>query len=556
MVLGVCRRVLHNTHDVEDAFQAAFLVLVRKAATIRQRELLGNWLYGVAYRTALDAKTARQRVRERQVSKMPECVAGEPAHLETDVRPLLDQELNRLPEMYRVAVVLCDLEGRTRKEAADRLGVAVGTLSGRLTTAHRLLAKRLARRGLANSSIALAAVLSQESASAGVPLPLVMTTVENATAVLAGQAGSVSATITLLTEGALKAMFVKKLKAISETVLLTGIIVAVGLLVYQTSAGINADIDALAPRVLKLDGKGRRVAWGPDDKTLVVVVKYGNGSAIQLCDLDKGKVKETLESSKDPGLAFQGMAFSSDGKMFAATVAGGPGRGDAVRVWDAQTWAVKQTLEADFQLAGVAFSPDGTSVAAGSPARKLVALWNVETGKFERSLRTGDTQAWSVAFTPDGKTLAVGCQKGVEPGEVLLWDTETWKQKHSLAQDQYVNAVTISPSGEIVAAATGGPELRLWDVQKGKMIHSIQGHGPGARSLCISPDNKLIAAPGSDNKVYVWDVETAKLTETLEGHSNEVYCIAFSHDGKALASISQDQTVHVWRIARGMDLKK
>src|SRR5262249_42961899 len=116
MVLGVCRRMLHNPHDAEDAFQATFPVLGRKAATIARRELLGNWLYGVAYRTALDARAAaaRRRVREKQVSEMPEPEASASEDVWRDLRPLLDEELSRLPDKYRVPVVLCDLEGRTR----------------------------------------------------------------------------------------------------------------------------------------------------------------------------------------------------------------------------------------------------------------------------------------------------------------------------------------------------------------------------------------------------------------------------------------------------------
>src|SRR6516225_6874494 len=112
MVLGVCRRVLGNPHDAEDAFQATFLVLVCKAASVRRREPVGSWLYGVAYRTALEAKgrLARRRVRERQVRDMPQPTA-EPEEELRELLPVLDRELSRLPEYYRAAVVLCDLEG-------------------------------------------------------------------------------------------------------------------------------------------------------------------------------------------------------------------------------------------------------------------------------------------------------------------------------------------------------------------------------------------------------------------------------------------------------------
>ena len=152
MVLGVCRRILRNTHDAEDAFQATFLVLARKAPSIGQRELVGNWLYGAAYRAALEAKAARRRVRERQVSAMPEPEAAAEAQDWVDLRPVLDQELSRLPDKYRVPVALCDLQGRTRRDVARQLGIPAGTLSGRLATARRVLASRLARVGVALSA--------------------------------------------------------------------------------------------------------------------------------------------------------------------------------------------------------------------------------------------------------------------------------------------------------------------------------------------------------------------------------------------------------------------
>src|SRR5205807_805294 len=123
----------------EDVFQATFLVLVKKAATLRRRELLANWLYGVAYRTALEARTAkaRRRARETQRSTMPEPAVNtvDRADAAGDVPDIIDQELCRLPEKYRAAVVLCDVEGRPRKEAARQLRIPEGTLSSRLATA-------------------------------------------------------------------------------------------------------------------------------------------------------------------------------------------------------------------------------------------------------------------------------------------------------------------------------------------------------------------------------------------------------------------------------------
>jgi RNA polymerase sigma factor (sigma-70 family) len=228
MVLGVCRRVLPSIHDAEDAFQATFLVLVHKGASVTARESVGNWLYGVAYRTAQKARTAaaRRRAKEKQMAR-PEA-RSEPDDPWQELRPLIDQELSQLPDKYRELLVLCDLEGHTRKEAARRLGCPEGTVSGRLARARVLLAKRLTRHGLALSAGAVAAALVENAASACVPAPLVGSTVKAATLVAAGHvaAGVVSAPVVALTEGVLTTMFLSKVKLGLALVLAVGVLVA------------------------------------------------------------------------------------------------------------------------------------------------------------------------------------------------------------------------------------------------------------------------------------------------------------------------------------------
>jgi RNA polymerase sigma factor (sigma-70 family) len=223
MVLGVCRRVLRHADDAEDAFQATFLVLVRKAASVVPRERVGNWLYGVAYRTALAAKTTsiQRRTKERSMKEMPEPTA--PAvSWENDWRPLLDQELSRLPEKYRVPVVLCELEGRTRREVAKQLDIPEGTLSSRLATARRLLARRLTRRGLVISAGAVALALAPPEASAA----LVISTVKAATLLAAGGVATalVSARVAALMEGAIQAMLRTRLKTLGMVLLVLGVL--------------------------------------------------------------------------------------------------------------------------------------------------------------------------------------------------------------------------------------------------------------------------------------------------------------------------------------------
>jgi RNA polymerase sigma factor (sigma-70 family) len=240
MVLGVCRRVLEHQQDAEDAYQATFLVLASKASSILDRESVANWLYGVAYRTAQKARVAaaRRRVKENHMAR-PE------AFDETgwdDLRPLLDKELNCLPDKYREPLILCDLEGVTRKEAAQQLGWSEGTLSGRLARARGILAKRLGRYGLPFAGAGIAAMLSSNEASACVPASLVLSTVKAAASVAAGHAvtGVVSAPVAALTKGVLKTMFLTKLKTVSAVLLAVGILAVGGASYFAQPAATPA----------------------------------------------------------------------------------------------------------------------------------------------------------------------------------------------------------------------------------------------------------------------------------------------------------------------------
>jgi RNA polymerase sigma factor (sigma-70 family) len=164
MVFGVCRRVTGNYHLAEDAFQAVFVVLAAKAGTVRPRAALSAWLYGVAYRTALRARTVsdNRRRREALVETLPEvaCQPLNPSEV-ADEAAVLDEEIARLPEHLRAAVVLCELEEQSRQEAAERLGIPEGTLSSRLASARKALAGRLRQRGVLLSAASLSGALAQ-----------------------------------------------------------------------------------------------------------------------------------------------------------------------------------------------------------------------------------------------------------------------------------------------------------------------------------------------------------------------------------------------------------
>jgi RNA polymerase sigma factor (sigma-70 family) len=242
MVLGVCRRVLGNADDADDAFQATFLVLVRKARALRSRQTVGDWLYGVTYHVALKARAAIRRRREKE-RRAADMAGRRPTTADgiSDWLPLLDQELRHLPEKYRTPVVLCDLEGKTLREAAGLLGWPQGTVAGRLSRARALLARRLRRHGPVLSGTALATLLVAEAASASVPPALAHSTLHAATPAVTGQAvaaGLISANVTALTEGVFQAMLLRKLK-ITVVILLSVALAGAGVVFLTPRAAAD-----------------------------------------------------------------------------------------------------------------------------------------------------------------------------------------------------------------------------------------------------------------------------------------------------------------------------
>jgi RNA polymerase sigma factor (sigma-70 family) len=175
MVLGVCRQILRDNHEAEDAFQATFLILARNAQTIRNLDSLASWLYGVAYRLSLRAKTTvRPRVYEGRSFEMAASDTGNDLE-HSELRPVLHEEVSKLPEKYRAPIVLCFFEGQTHEEAASQLECPVGTVKGRLARAKEMLRGRLSRRGMA-LPLALVAFLHSQTVNAAISEELVGST--------------------------------------------------------------------------------------------------------------------------------------------------------------------------------------------------------------------------------------------------------------------------------------------------------------------------------------------------------------------------------------------
>ena len=251
MVLGVCRRVLSGSDDADDAFQATFLVLARKAGSIRRPDLLGPWLHGVARRVSvrIRSQAARRRAVERPGAEFA-AMTRDDNNDRHELGAVLDEEIGRLPERLRRPLVLCDLEGRTREEAARDLRWTTGTVRSRLAKAREILRSRLTRRGLAPSGGCLVALSPLDAPPAAVPPSLATATVRAALSFAARStsAATVSASAASIAEGVLRSMIVTPMK-VAATALLTAGLVALPYLFASEPRAAPPTTRAQAPAV-------------------------------------------------------------------------------------------------------------------------------------------------------------------------------------------------------------------------------------------------------------------------------------------------------------------
>jgi RNA polymerase sigma factor (sigma-70 family) len=345
LVLGVCRRVLRHEQDAEDAFQATFLVLARKGACLRNGDVLGSWLHGIAYRIAMNVRRAagRRRRREEMAStRSPEQPVTEAALRE--LQALLDAEVRRLPEKYRRAFVLCCLEGRSKVEAAAELGWREGTVSSRVARARALLQKRLAGRGVALSAVLCAVGVSPDPAPAA---SLAAATVKTALASAGQEAASgVSAEATALAAAALRGLGPQRWRAWLVVALTLGLLVGTGLTAYFGSGprppAEDKGREPGGPPAPQADRKQRAV--DPDGEPLPA------NAVLRLGTLHL-RHRNALRS----------LAFSPDGRILASG-----GWDTAVRLWDSSTGKeLRQLPGPDKGVECIAFAPDGKTAAGG-----------------------------------------------------------------------------------------------------------------------------------------------------------------------------------------------
>jgi RNA polymerase sigma factor (sigma-70 family) len=549
MVRAVCQRILHHSHDVDDAFQATFLVLVRRAGAIACREALGSWLHSVALRTSWKARAdlVNRREHERRVVPM-QAAEEQPDIVWRDLRPILDEAIQRLPEPYRNLVVLCYLEGKAYGEVADRLGCPVGTVSTRLTKARRLLRDQLQGRGLALPAAVLSLVLARKTV-ASVPPSLVLATVRTVSGL------AVTTRVASLVNGVLQAMSMTQLKRVSFFLLVAAIgMGGFGILwphvraeepKQHRSAAAEEPFDCRTAEVRAFEGHTDRVAWvafSPDGKR---ALSSSFDTTVRLWEVATGKELLCLRGHTERSDC---AVFSPDGKRALSCSWDG-----TIRLWDLETGKELKrfgaTGEPGIHITRLVFFPDGKQFLCIATDHHALQVRDIETGKVVMDFGRHNGHIYPVALSADGKQVLEGTYDESLP--VRLWDVASGKLLREF-KDHPVKTwgVALSPDGRLALTAGGSEPIRLWDTTSGRQVRELVGHKRGAAAVAFSPDGRYALSGGGDQTVRLWHVDTGKELCCFFGHLDYVDCVAFAPDGRYALSGGGDRTVRLWRLPR------
>jgi RNA polymerase sigma factor (sigma-70 family) len=574
MVLGLCRRLLGETGMAEDVFQATFLVLARRAGSIRKRASVSSWLYGVARRLAHKARRGdSRRRRHERLAAQSRPTHGSPDAGWAELLAVLDEELARLPERARAPLLLCYLEGCTQDEAARFLGWSVGTLRRRLAWGRDLLRRRLTRRGATLSAGLFALLLAPQAATAAVSDSLVLQTARTAIAFAAGKVSETAATT--LARTACPNLVAPLCKAVALCLLTVGaVLTAAAGLAHRTEEGEPAPQAPADKPLAATTGRDRLGDPLPEG----ALVRFGttrfrhpggisgaalaaDGKAIatsgshvlRLIDSATGRVRWSLpdaDSAEGYTPGTRPLAFSPDGKALMLPAAQG------VRLLDPATGREIRQLSSRYgMLRCIAFSPDGKQIALAINGR--AAFYEAATGKEQREIAcAGSTASW-LYYTPDSRSVAL---PGATASRIRLCDVATGKDVRSLENGSEVTAVAFAPDGKTLAAVGKDRVVRVWNIASGKEVRALpEGTAePGRDALAVlafSPDGEVLAAGTSDDSIGLWDTASGKPLHRLKGHTWMVTGLFFGPDGKTLFSTSWDATVRRWDVASGKEIR-
>lgn len=605
LVMGVCRRVLRHHQDAEDAFQATFLVLARKAASIHRRTALASWLYGVARRVAGDARrtAARRQARERRATNMGHAQPDLEAAWR-ELQAVLAQEVERLPQKYQLPFVLCCLEGQSKAEAAAQLGWKEGTVSSRLAEARKWMQERLVRRGLTLTA-ALCAVAATADTASAMASALVTTTVRAALGAGVGTAAGASARAAALANGVTKAMFASKVKAAMALLLALGLLAtAAGTWAHWAFADPPAR-ESVPPTEAKPD---KAPAAKPDR------------ADAPADPLPAGAVLRLGATRLRHGTSVSQLALSPDGTQVAAY------GGGQLSLWDTKTGGVVRRVELPKQAqslqASLVWLADGRGIVLlqGADTRDVARLrgsdgsvWEFTDEKTVPKIRPdwgtslavkvvkgdplpADGEAdWCYAVSPDGKTLAVGRGRALsmdvgifspivlpvggldEDRAILLRPLKTGAIVSELPRPKELarlpgncKVLLFTPNGKRLVAlkqVKDGHLVIVWDLASGKETARFKaprqtdnpgesGHGP----VAVSDTTVAIGLEGGGTTL--WDLATLKERKLDTAHVAKAswqyggtVAVAFAPDGQTLATGGRDGLVKLWDVVSGRHLR-
>jgi RNA polymerase sigma factor (sigma-70 family) len=551
MVHGVCRRLLRRIEDAEDAFQATFLVLARKAAVVAWHDSVGRWLYQVAYRLAAEARSriARRDALERRAVELLEPADTKPDGLR-DVCAVLDEALHGLPARYQEPLVLCYLRGLTRDQAAAELGWSVRTLERRLAQGRERLRNILVHRGVTLSAAFLASALTGVGTEAAVPTRLVAATMRAAVPFATAHAGvssGVSASAAALAESALHTTAAFPTRIIALVTLLFGLAGGLGMFMAMHGTEGPQATPADPPAVREADDPPRaNEPLPPRQDRLGDPLPAG-----AVARMGSSRLRHLTHN------ASLGAEVSPDGKILVTTSE------YTLRAWSLETGKLLYQIKEEYGFHSV-FSPDGKWLAV--PGKEAVFLRDPATGRKLRRIPAEGAlprQADVLAFSADGRQLAAG----IGEGELLVFDTATGKQTARLDAR---GAGKISAFYFLVFSADGTNLLSMgrdtdgrdaichWALAAQTLRKRVVPDYRGFRAtVALSRDGRLLAVPAGRRPVTIWDTETGEVRTALEGERNWAgYGLAFSDDGKTLATISGEEnereaTASLWDTATG-----
>lgn len=581
LVFGVCRRILGHSADAEDAFQAVFVALSRRAGSFRDARALPAWLHRVAVRTAYKALARRRAVPSTVTGPAEPIDPADPFAGVTwrEVRRVLDEEIDSLPAKLRGPVVLCWLDGLTQDEAAGRLGLSLNTLKRHLGAGRDLLRSRLTRRGLA-PALAAAAVLDPAGLCSAVPDALIT---------LAVEVGLRGIAVAPRVESLLSLPATAPTRRAVLAALLFGGAAATGGIVYAlTPQRRPGEPEPSAEPRSKMGSlrfsRGPAIPFGAgsllftrDSKTLIT----GGGRTIKLWNVATGTEEGDLLrewARQNNGFGVSKFAMGPDGKrlvMMSGDLGGylllDTANGSVCSVdFDGMPIGVTDTF---------ALSPDGKTLAMGFMGRAVFLvnaskLWSspwpapadrqvirLSKSDYLTTLPLGTALNLPPLFSPDGTTLVTPHKLGF-----CLWDVKSWREKATLTiwKDNLYGAGAFSPDGRYLAlggsaAVPCGYELKVWDLAAGTELVLATDKSFSLGPLAFHPDRRTLLG-ARDEILTQWDVATGENRGTLTGNGGRIHALAFSPDGTLLASASDGvdgdgknklpPTIQIWKVAR------